>query len=246
MAIMKSSLADKAFIKGINDKLLDSKVMNKMYKFASGAPDSFASRVALASALTKDAFGCYYYVTQSLNNKEIPDEKRNFVAALDLMNGILNVGIQLSVGLWIDSNSKKWFDKMNVGRALEKVNTEKVAKKITPLINLKEGAKNVTFEQVDNLLRTRYMGNSGKVAKWLKIGFRAAVMLTATQVVIKRMIVPFFSTPLASWYKEKYMDKKEKPKEDDKFGPTKNYIQWFASSKDAKHISTISSQIQQK
>lgn len=220
MTAVKPVSPNKAY-KLFNEKILDTKVMNKMYKYASDNPDSFASKTALLSALTKDALGCYYYVNQSLHNDRIPEDKRNFVAALDLMNGILNIGIQLTVGLWIDNNSKKWFEKMHVGKELEKINTEKIAKKLKPIVNLSNEAKDVSAEQIEKYLRTKVLGKAGKATKWLKVGFAAAVMLTATQVVIKRMIVPFLSTPLASWYKAKYMDKK-KPE------PTKGrmYYEW--------------------
>lgn len=208
MKILKPATINRA-INQVNDNFFDTKPMNKIYKYATEHPEAFASRMALVSALTKDAVGCYYYVKQSLENKKIPDDKRDFVAALDLMNGILNISLQLSVGLWIDNNYKKWFDG-SIGKVLDKANTRKITKKIMPLINTDKNPEKVTFEQAEAFLRDKILGKSGKAATWLKVGFGAAVVLTATQVVTKRMIVPFISTPLATWYKDKFMVKKHK------------------------------------
>lgn len=191
------------------DKFLDSKPLNRMYKSASENPAKFATEMALVSALTKDAVGCYYYVTQSLHNERIPEDKRNFVASLDLMNGILNIALQLSIGLWIDRNASKWFDK-TVGKKLDSVNTRKVASNIKEIIKNNPTAKNLSLEQIEEFLRTKIMGSKGKAATWLRVGFGAAVMLTATQVITKRVFVPFLSTPLATWFKDNYLGKKKK------------------------------------
>lgn len=230
MPAIKPNIAENKFIQGFNRKILDSKLLNKMYKFASEDTASFASRTALISALTKDAFGCYYYVTQSLNNDRIPEDKRGFLASLDFMNGVLNVGIQLTIGLWIDKHSKEWFDKLPIGKALEKINTEKIAKAITPMVNGKSEKESdkVNFEQVDKFLREKLTGigkQEGGAAKWLKVGYSAAIMLIATQVVIKRMIVPFIATPSAGWVKKKFLDKDKPKTEHDRI-----YYDWLASS----------------
>ncbi len=59
--------------------------------------------IATVSCLTKDGTNCAYYVTQSLANERIPDDKRNFVAGLDLANGILNIITQLAFALYINA-----------------------------------------------------------------------------------------------------------------------------------------------
>ena len=129
MRIVSPSLANKTQ-KLFNDKVLDSKVLNKMvYAPAKENPAKFAAKMALFSALTKDAVGCYYYVTQSLDNEKIPEEKRKFVAALDLMNGILNVALQFTVGMWIDKKAPQWFDK-TIGKSLDTDETVKLSKSV--------------------------------------------------------------------------------------------------------------------
>jgi len=192
-----------------NDKVLNSKTFEKnIYTPAWENAAKYAGKMALISALTKDAVGCYYYVTQSLNNDKIPEEKRNFVASLDLMNGILNVALQFTVGMWIDKKVPEWFDK-TVGKKLDTDETVKQAKKIFKTIQ-KLGVKN-NIKEVDiaDFLRDNVLGPSGRASKFLKGGFTAAAVLIGTQIITKRVIVPFLSTPLATWYKENYMDKKK-------------------------------------
>lgn len=195
--------------KVFNDNILDSKMLNRIYTSAKENPARFAGQMALWSALTKDALGCYYYVTQSLDNDRIPEDKRSFVAAIDLMNGILNIGLQFTVGHWLDKKSPEFFDSL-IGKKLKEVDTRKIAKKIEETIKKVKPEKNISFEQIDHFLRNKTLGPEGKTSKWLKVGFNAAVMLLATQVFTKRVIVPFLSTPMASWYKENVMDKNKK------------------------------------
>lgn len=231
MLSIKPILSDK-FLSKVNNKLFDSKFFNKQYIQATENSAKFAAKTALISALTKDAVGCYYYVTQSLHNERIPDDKRNFVASLDLMNGILNVGLQFTIGMLIDKKAPQLFDK-TIGKALNKINTRKIAQKITPLVSQNPHMKNkdpkLLEEQIQHFLRYELLGTAekaGKTSKWLKVGYSAAVMLIGTQIVTKRIIVPFLSTPLAGWFKEKYLDKKPKPTVHDRV-----YYQWANTAK---------------
>ncbi|HNW25672.1 MAG TPA: hypothetical protein PLG15_05465 [Candidatus Gastranaerophilaceae bacterium] len=189
------------------NKLLDSKLLNKMYKAAKDNPAKFAAQMALTSALTKDAVGCYYYVTQSLHNKKIPEENRNFVASIDLMNGILNVLLQFTVGSWLDKAAPKFFDNL-MEKKLGTNKTRQIAKTLEEIINNKE----ITAVKIENFLKNKMLGKGGKTAKWLKVGFSAVSMLVATQIITKRMIVPFLSTPLAGWAEKNIFKKKDAPK----------------------------------
>lgn len=211
-------------IKAFNafNKIVKSNIFEKhLYKPAIENPAKFAKNMVLWSVLTKDAVGCYYYVTQSRNNERIPEDKRNFVAAIDLMNGILNVGLQFTIGKYIDKKSDIWFDKA-VGKKLHTDRTREISDKLVDIVN-KTSNEKVNFEQVEKHLRDKnILGNAGSKAKWLKVGFGAAVMLVATQIITKRVFVPFLATPLAGWFKGKYMDKpktgvnKVEPKSDAK------------------------------
>lgn len=190
----------------IFNKILDSRLLNKMYKAAKANPATFAAQMALTSALTKDALGCYYYVTQSLKNEKIPKENRTFVASLDLMNGILNILLQFTAGSWIDKAAPKFFDNL-MEKKMGANNTRKIAKNLEKIIKNKE----ITAVKIENFLKNNMLGKGGKTAKWLKIGFSAVSMLAVTQIVIKRMIVPFLSTPLAGWAEKNIFNKKGAP-----------------------------------
>ena len=62
-------------------------------------PEKALGNAVVTSIILKDGIGCAMYVTQSLNNKKIPDEKRKFVAALDLTNGGLMILAQIGMFL---------------------------------------------------------------------------------------------------------------------------------------------------
>lgn len=94
--------------RGIN-KLANSNAMKKMFSERAG---EMAATIALASTTTKDAVNCYYYTYQSLHNEKIPEEKRKFVAAIDLANGFMNVVSQLTLGAYIKNKLPQTFDKM--------------------------------------------------------------------------------------------------------------------------------------
>lgn len=130
------------------EKTANSKFIQWQAKENAISPVAVATFTTLVSVVSKDAVGCYYYVTQSLKNEKIPEEKRKFVASLDLANGILNVALQsvlggafgIKVGEYFDNNlSKKLF---SVDKAAEKVkaklnyNIEKI-KNIKDINNMK-------------------------------------------------------------------------------------------------------------
>lgn len=79
-------------------------------KVCSEKAGDAAATIALLSTTTKDLVNCGYYTTQSLNNKKIPEEKRKFVAGIDLSNGILNVLSQLTIGMYIKNKTPAAFD----------------------------------------------------------------------------------------------------------------------------------------
>jgi len=170
---------------------LINKTMNtKFGKWLMG-PYSLVSPVAIAtvSCLTKDGTNCYYYTKQALNNKKIPDDKRGFVAGLDLANGILNIITQLSFAIFIDKNINKFYDK-HIGNKLLKELPDKIfnkyAKTKTPITQT--AAKNCAKDLV----------------KAGRAGLGVIVTLVATQVFCKRVIVPLIATPMASHFKKKF------------------------------------------
>ena len=57
-----------------------SKKLEKGFK----EPAKFAAAMLVTSIISKDLVGCFIYTKQSLTNEKIPEEKRGFVASLDL------------------------------------------------------------------------------------------------------------------------------------------------------------------
>lgn len=92
----------------IGNAVLNSKLLKGISTKQVGEA---AATIALISTTTKDALNCVYYTHQSLHNKKIPEEKRKFVAGIDLSNGILNVASQVSLGLIIKNQLPKLFER---------------------------------------------------------------------------------------------------------------------------------------
>ena len=142
------------------------------------------------------------YVTQSLNNKKIPEEKRGFVAALDLANGGLMIGTQILAALTI-SNKKvqqKMFNAL-FGNKLNRSFRKGLIDKLT---------KNPKFS---NLGKKMLNDNFKDVTKTAADALGAFTTLVASTIVAKRMVVPFISTPLATYLKDNYMEKGKGKKE---------------------------------
>ena len=142
--------------------------------------------IAMLSIILKDGLGCYLYVKQSLHNKKIPEDKRKFVAALDLTNGGLMILMQLLMYKTI-SNEKiqaKLYDKFlkkYIDRPARKAYRELLAK--TEKFKTLSGKEfNPAFEQ--------FVKNSRKT-------FGLLTSLVAATIIAKRVIVPFVATPLA-------------------------------------------------
>ena len=166
-------------------------------------PTDVAKALALASTTTKDAVNCYYYTTQSYNNKEIPEDKRKFVAGIDLANGILNVITQLTLGLVVNKQSDKLFEIIFKGGIVAKPeNIAKYKQKVNALLQKSTLTKHIssTEAEIKDAIK-----KTNKIAKG---GFGVIAVLIVTQIIAKRMIVPFLSTPLAGFFKN-YLDKRE-------------------------------------
>lgn len=188
-AIYKQANKAADFVNRNVSKAMDSKIALAMMP---ENPTDMAKTLALISTTTKDAVNCYYYTTQSYNNKRIPEDKRKFVAGIDLANGILNVITQLTLGLYVNKKSDKWFDKaMSGGLIPSQANIDKYRKDANNILakfNIK-----CTDKNIENAIKT-----TNKLAK---SGFGVILVLAVTQILAKRVIVPFLSTPLAGFFK---------------------------------------------
>lgn len=175
-------------------KMANCGVMKKLAKNYEADKTKFIAGVAVTSIVLKDALGCYMYVKQSLNNDKIPEEKRGFVAALDLANGGLMIAAQL-LAFFTISNKK----------VQEKMFNSLFGKKLN-----RSFRKNV-IEKLANNSKFKVLGKkilNDKFAAYKKTAINAFGMVTtlvASTILAKRVVVPFIATPLATYLKDKYM-----------------------------------------
>ena len=171
-------------------------VKNRLGKQYQLNNDKLITGVGVFSVVAKDGVNCAYYVTQSLNNDRIPEDKRKFVAGLDLANGILNVTLQAGVAKIMDSYVGEFFDK-----------------KIAPKHFSKEKYKEM-WNGMENKVKFEDFARQMERNKgFAKSGLRVITALVAMQVLTKRIIVPLIATPLASVFKKQF-EKGEKNKAD--------------------------------
>jgi|GEM_PF-3968147 len=180
-----SAIASKLKPSALFNKVLNTKAAGKL--LGAGAA---ASTIALISTQSKDALATYYYVTQSLKNKKIPEEKRKFVAGLDLANGILNQIFALTLGMGIGKWTPKLFDKKIAPKYFSPDAMKTMFDTIKPK-NMSIGEFSKKFDGV-------------KTAS--KAGLAVMATLVGTQILCKRVLVPLLATPMASFFKNK-MDK---------------------------------------
>ena len=170
-----------------------------MKKWLPDNPTKAAATLALVSTVTKDALNCYYYTTQSYHNKKIPEDKRTFVASIDLSNGFVNVLVPILSKPLIEKGSDHIFNKY-FARLFNKQSAESMYNKLR--------AQNIDcdLQSVENIL--------GKTSsKWARAGFAVIATLVASQIICKRVITPSVATPLADVIKaqfEKYENRKAK------------------------------------
>ncbi|MBP7211778.1 hypothetical protein KBA27_02995, partial [bacterium] len=166
---------------------------------------------ALVSALTKDAVNCYYYTTQSWNNKEMSPEQRSYVGSMDLMNGVLNIAGQFVIGRWIENHTSGWAKSL-FGKKLNEENTVEIAHKLSDKLKENKGGLDIAPEKIQKYLTNKkVVGLKGSKFTWLSIGFSALTTLLGTQILCKRVITPFLATPLAGYF-SKFRDKKQSEK----------------------------------
>lgn len=162
---------------------------------------AYIAGLGVTSILLKDGLGCYMYVKQSLANKKIPEDKRKFVAALDLANGGLMILLQILMTYTISKKSfqekvfTKWFGK-NFNRSSSK-SAQAIMEKKNGLTGLVKG--NQKFHRAFEGYRDAAINAFGGLST-----------LVAATVVGKRILTPFIATPLADKTKE-WMCRNDKP-----------------------------------
>jgi len=167
-----------------------SNKFNKNYEAALAAS-------TVASIIIKDGLGCAMYVTQSLNNKEIPEEKRSFVSALDLTNGLLMIVAQIGLFCAMRKFSEPIFNKV-FSNSFNKTNAKHIASRIR-VNQIKEGETPSRKIEIYKAYK--------KVRQDALDLFKFVVDIGAATIVGKRILVPFIATPLAGKVENKMKHK---------------------------------------
>lgn len=184
--------------------LSELKPMDTVCKKYRANKRNFINGLGIASIVIKDGLGCYFYVNQSMNNKKIPEDKRKFVAALDLANGGLMIAMQILLFKTISNKlvQTKLFDKMfgkHFNRAAKKGYLS-IIKSRDRFKTLSEGQFNKSMDKVKDTTFD---------------AFANIASLLAATTIGKRVIVPFIATPLADKTKA-WMSRNDKPLKIDK------------------------------
>lgn len=245
------------------DKVSSSKFVQKELLKAKEDPAKFMAGMALFSLISKDAINCVVYTWKSWNNKKL--ENPHFMAFLDLVQGILNVGGQFLVGKAIlekkltpakqakytgtikPSNTIAKLEKAKAAAAKEGL-SEKVADLTAQIKKLRD------TKEIDNVLDSTFdtkplhkarvgkhitesieeMKKAGIEVDEKKIkgmtdsaqkfiskqckdpfvkGIGLIITILGTTALVKRTLVPFIATPLASALDDKMKAKEAAKKE---------------------------------
>ncbi len=183
--------------------LSNSKILEKTCeKFQDPkANAAWIAGLGVASIVFKDGYGCYLYVTQSLNNKKIPEDKRKFVAALDLANGGLMMLLQVLMTYTI---SKKACQEKIFQKLFGKMFNRQSSKSIQAIMETKDHLKgkvkgNPEFHRAFEGYQDAAISALGSLTT-----------LIAATTIGKRVLTPFIATPLADKTKA-WMCRNDKP-----------------------------------
>ncbi len=182
------------------------KPVQKCCNFFKKDPEKAIAYSTIASVVGKDGIGCYMYVNQSLNNEKIPEDKRKFVAALDLTNGILMIVAQLGLFFGMRKLNEPLFNKI-FEKSFDKGG--QVFKSIATKIRKTQRDAGETVSR-KLTLRKEY----DKIRKDCLDTFKFITELAAATILAKRVIVPFIATPLAQKVKNKMDNKLSTQKEE--------------------------------
>lgn len=162
--------------------------------------NNLITAVGVGSVVAKDGIGCALYTYQSLNNKNIPEDKRPFVAALDLTNGILMISTQIAMTIGFTKFQNKLFAK-----TLGKYFNRSAAKGYQAVLSKTNQFKGIGGDEFHPAF-DKYKGT-------VVSAFTQITGLALSTIVAKRMLVPFLSTPLADSAKKWMMKDEQKPAE---------------------------------
>ena len=161
---------------------------------------AFISGLGVFSIILKDGLGCYLYVKQSLANDKIPEDKRKFVAALDLANGGLMILMQILMTYTI---SKKTVQEKMFNKLFDKFFNRGASKSMQALMEKKAELAGIKGNQRFHRAFEGFRDAS-------LTAFGGLTALIAATTVGKRIITPFIATPLADKTKA-WMCRNDKP-----------------------------------
>lgn len=184
----------------------------KQLEKARKEPAKYAGKLLVLSFISKDVINTIIYTAQSLNNKKIPEDKRSFVAANDLVLGFFNFGGQLlSAGLAEKYLVPKIIAKKYTGHIKDANEVDQYLYSNAPLAP--DVIKNKSMEaikrrglkledaQVKEICGDAIKKLSGTSQKGKDIAAGVVIVgsALATTALVKRTISPLFSTPIAGW-----------------------------------------------
>lgn len=170
--------------------------------------NNLITAVGVGSVVAKDGIGCALYTYQSLNNKNIPEDKRPFVAALDLTNGLLMISTQIAMTIGFTKFQNKLFAK-----TLGKYFNRSAAKGYQAVLSKTNQFKGIGGDEFHPAF-DKYKGT-------VVSAFTQITGLALSTIVAKRMLVPFLSTPLADSAKKWMMKDEQKPAENNNMAENK-------------------------
>lgn len=172
-------------------------VKNKLGRQYQLNNDNLITAVGVGSVVAKDGIGCALYTYQSLHNDKIPEDKRPFVAALDLTNGLLMISTQIAMTIGFTKVQNKLFAK-----SLGKYFNRSATKGYQAVLSKTKEFKGIGGDEFHPAFE-KYKGT-------VVSAFTQITGLALSTIVAKRMIVPFLSTPLADTAKKWMMKDEQK------------------------------------
>ena len=190
-------------ISSISSKVIGSATKSKPVKalcnYFQKDPEKALAYSTVGSIVAKDGIGCAMYVYQSMNNKEIPEKRRNFVAALDLTNGILMIVSQIAMFFAMRKFNETLFPKL-LSKSFDKQGV--ALKNITEQVRINQAREGIKPSK-KFVIGKEY----DKIKKDCFETFKFVTELAAATIVGKRIIVPFIATPLAQKVEKKMNEK---------------------------------------
>jgi hypothetical protein len=177
----------KASVRAVNMIAENDYFERRVMKPALDNPNSVVAFL-LAANVAKDVLKHGTYAYQSINNKEIPADKRKYVASLDIAMGLATVAAQIVTGLTIANEklqnaiAKKLFGKL-----------------LDPSSDISKNLKNMTLDGKKIL-------EAEKLFRGCSKGFIAVSTLVVSQIIAKRLLVPFVAPALASNIKNNFLE----------------------------------------